>query len=786
MLHDEGRRGNGDARRLLDHLFDGTEGLLCITTGTRKNGELQNIKDRFYRYPAQAENALEHALRASERGREAYFCTALLKTAENRKKGNALPLPALYIDGDGAKIPEDLPDPTAIVETSPGKHHYYYRLRNPLDAEEFAGLNKRLTYYVGADKGGHDVGQVLRVPGTTNHKPEAEEFIVSLVELRDGEMVQAGDLDRLLPPVQESRNGHKQERRTSPDNPPVKLTGKALRVWRGEEPVAKNDGSGEVDRSGTLMSIGRHLYNAGATRQTIVAALEERDRSLGYQKYTGRSDQWEQYEAIVDKLEESPRHETVEMGGPHRGEDPPETYELTDVGNAFRFRDRYRGRVRYCYPFKRFLIFDGKRWVLDPGGIAEQMAIKVALDIHHEAARTESKSEQAKISRWAITSQSETRIAAMLKLARSFLRIEPEEFDDDPLLFNCANGTIDLRTGKVRDHRREDYLTKISPISFDPDAQAGRFERFLSEIFDGRQTLIDFTRRYAGSSASGLTKDRAFVILHGAGKNGKTTLLELLRGVLGDYAKDTPIESIMQNHYEGVGNDVAALRGARFVTASESDKGKKLAVAKIKKLVGSDKVTARFLFQEFFEFKPELKLWIATNHKPVIEETTEAIWDRVNLLPFDVRFEGDDEDDKLLDKLQAESPGVLAWIIRGCLEWQRDGLNPPEEVQTATKEYRKEMDPVGRFLEEECERNEKFSVKYSHLWRRWEAWAEQNGEEISKKALSARLQEEGFERDKFSGDIYYSGLALQEHEKAEDDRRGGGRRQDDYMRGRRD
>jgi P4 family phage/plasmid primase-like protien len=395
--------------------------------------------------------------------------------------------------------------------------------------------------------------------------------------------------------------------------------------------------------------------------------------------------------------------------------------------------------------------------------MAVRMAIMVARDIHREAADAGSKAEQARIAKWAIASQSEIRIEAMLKLARAYLRVEPDELDSDIWLFNCENGTIDLRTGKRREHRREDYITKLCPIEFDPDAQAPRFERFMSEIFADRDPLVRFTQRYAGSALSGETKDRAFVILHGAGKNGKTTLLEVLRHVLGDYAKDTPIETFMQKTYEGVGNDVAMLRGARFVTASESDKGRKLAVAKVKSLIVAQTVTARFLFQEPFSFKPELKLFIATNHKPVIEETTEAIWDRVNLLPFDVRFEGKDADADLQEKLIAEAPGILAWLVRGCLEWRRSGLNPPPEVRAATAEYRTEMDPVGRFIDEECEAIPGISVKYSTLWDHWEDWAIEVGEEIgSKRAFSARLQEQGFEKIKMRDGIYYADLRIKD------------------------
>jgi putative DNA primase/helicase len=370
--------------------------------------------------------------------------------------------------------------------------------------------------------------------------------------------------------------------------------------------------------------------------------------------------------------------------------------ELTDDGNAIRFVNAYWDAARYCHTWKKWLLFDGKRWKLDEGEAVVSMARDVARTIRGEAAGTTDRTAKRNLSKWTRSSQSSGRIAAMLRLARSDLSIKPDDLDSDIWLLNCENGTVDLRTGELREHRREDYITKLCPDEFDPSAEAPRFEWFLNEVFDGDQDTIGFVRRYAGLSASGSTKDRAFVILWGAGKNGKTTLLELLRTVLGDYAKDTPVETVMQKAYEGVGNDVATLKGSRFVTASESEKGKKLAVAKIKKLIGSDTVSARFLYRELFEFRPEMKLWIGTNHKPAIEETADGIWDRVHLVPFRVRFEGDGVDEDLGEKLQAEAAGVLAWIVRGCLEWQRDGLNPPSGVLSATERYREESDPLGK------------------------------------------------------------------------------------------
>ena len=450
---------------------------------------------------------------------------------------------------------------------------------------------------------------------------------------------------------------------------------------------------------------------------------------------------------------------------------------MTDDGNAVRFVNAYGHAAHYCYAWKKWLIFDGKRWKVDEEDMVVLMARDVAQSIRREAAGITDGTARRDISKWAKTSQNSGRIAAMLRFARSDLSIKSEALDSDIWLLNCENGTLDLRTGELREHRREDYVTKLCPKAYDRSAIAHRFERFLNEVFDGDQGTIGFVRRYAGSSASGSTKDRAFVILWGAGKNGKTTFLELLRAVLGDYAKDTPITTVMQKDYEGVGNDVAALKGSRFVTASESEKGKKLAVAKIKKLVGSDTVSARFLYGEFFEFKPEMKLWIATNHKPVIEETADGIWDRVHLVPFRVRFDGDKADEDLGAKLGAEAAGVLAWIVRGCLEWQREGLNPPPAVLAATEQYREESDPLGIFFADCCVLHPEAEVPATRLHEAYIQWVLEVGEEpMKQKAFGAELGDRGFESARYTsgpmkGRRSWRGIGLRDEAHSPDGRR---------------
>jgi putative DNA primase/helicase len=420
-------------------------------------------------------------------------------------------------------------------------------------------------------------------------------------------------------------------------------------------------------------------------------------------------------------------------------------YMRTDLGNAERFVDAHRDRVLWCPTRKAYLCWDGKRYAWDERGEAVKLAHLTARGIFHEAADAESEEEQKAITKWALASQNESRINAMLSQARPYLAVGMEELDRDPWLVNCQNGTLDLRTGRLKDHDPTDRITKIVPEDYDPDASCPRFKRFLKEALVD-DALINFVKRYSGYTLTGITRERLLAILYGFGKNGKTTLVELLHEVLGDYARNTDVETLLIKKYQGVGNDVAALKGARFVSAAEVEKGRRLAESKVKQLTGRDTVTARFLFGENFDFRPEFKLWLSTNNKPVIQGTDDAIWDRIRLIPFTQRFDGPKADTKLPDKLRGELAGVFAWMVEGCLEWQEHGLEEPKTVTDATKQYREEMDTLASFLDETCVIGPSYRVLAETLYQRYAMWCDKSGERKDpKKAFVARLGERGFD-----------------------------------------
>jgi putative DNA primase/helicase len=723
------------------HLFGGQRGLLALFSGVRMpDGDVDKPSTRYFDYPASIGVALAHATKESDAGREVWHCAHLL-TGKRRIKENAAPVVTLWGDLDGAEIPNGPLLPTGIVGSSPGRFHCYWRLSEEIPPELAEDLNKRLATVVGADPSGFDLTQLLRVPGTINYK-YPDRPVVKILGLDGGRSYTPREMDEALPKIEKSQEPRSRDTSASP---PVVLAESALRVWRGEDPKLKENG--EPDRSSTLVKIGRVLYDAGATRATMIAALVERDEALGFRKYTDRPDAHAHYHKIMDELESNGRNTKMRLESTSTN---PASYMRTDLGNAERFVDAYRDRVRWCPARKSWLIYDGPRYVWDERGESVKLAHHTARAIFHEAAHAKDEDEQKAIAKWAFTSQGESRINAMLSQSKPYLAVGMDELDRDPWLVNCQNGTLDLRTGRLRDHDPEDLITRLAPVAYDPEATCPRFERFLHETLVDAE-VVRFVKRYAGYTLTGITRERIMAILYGSGKNGKTTLVELLHEALGDYARNTDVETLLIKKYQGVGNDVAALKGARFVSAAEVEKGRRLAESKIKQLTGRDTVTARFLFGENFDFKPEFKLWLSTNNKPVIQGTDDAIWDRLRLIPFTQRFDGAKADPLLSDKLRDELAGVFAWMVEGCLEWQEHGLGEPESVTEATKQYREDMDTLAAFFEDRCVIGERLMTPASRLYKTYQLWCDEAGEHAeTQKMFGMRLSERGFVSEKFT------------------------------------
>ena len=449
-----------------------------------------------------------------------------------------------------------------------------------------------------------------------------------------------------------------------------------------------------------------------------------------------------------------------------------EELSLSDLGNARRLVALHGQDIRYNYLNRKWYFWDGCRWRVDDCGEVERRAKRGVGEIYREAAETDNLKRREALGQHALRSEESRHIRAMVSLAQSEpgIPVLPRDFDADPWLLNCANGTVDLRTGELRAHDRADLLTCLSPVSYDLEAGCPIFEKFVYQIQANNIRVYDFLQRALGYALTGSTQEQCLFILWGSGANGKSTLINLVTRLLGNYARNTPVETLLAKKQSGeIPTDVARLDGPRFVMAKEVDRGRRLSESLIKELTGQDTVTARFLYGEYFDFIPKFKLFLSTNHKPIIKGTDNAIWRRIKLIRFPVQLSEDQWDRELPDKLWAEASGILTWLVNGCLCWQRLGLDVPEEVAKATAEFRAEMDMLAEFLSSCCVIGPDKSGWAKDLHGAYESWADEQGlkdkELLGQRAFGLALSERGFERDRSThGRHLWRGLGLlQDH-----------------------
>jgi len=449
----------------------------------------------------------------------------------------------------------------------------------------------------------------------------------------------------------------------------------------------------------------------------------------------------------------------------------PDGFPITDLGNAQRLVASYGSEIRYCTDWNRWLVWDGRRWIKDDNISSRvmQYAKKSIIALYEHAKNITDWEELADYLKTLSRFESKPRLKAMVELAQTEpgMPITAQELDKDKWLLNCLNGTIDLRLGKLRPHRCEDLITKLVPVEYDPDASAPTWDAFLDRIMAGTKELITFLKLIVGYSLTGETNEQCFFILCGTGANGKSTFLQAISRMLADYARKTPTDTLLAKKDQGgPSNDLARLCGARFVTAEETDIGRRIAESLIKQLTGGDTMTARFLYSEHFEFEPTFKLFLATNHRPLIKGADYAIWRRVKLIPFDVTIPENERDRDLPGKLQQELPGILKWAVDGCLEWQKIGLKTPEKVDSATQDYRAEMDVLGDFLRDCCVKAPHAWVFFKDLYQVYEEWCGRNGERpVTKRTLGCQLRDRGFIKDQGThgankGQVRWRGLGL--------------------------
>jgi putative DNA primase/helicase len=407
-------------------------------------------------------------------------------------------------------------------------------------------------------------------------------------------------------------------------------------------------------------------------------------------------------------------------------------FALTDYGNAERLVAMHGQDIRHASGIG-WLVWDGRRFSPDDTGELLRRAKSTARAIYHDAANCEDDDERKRIGAWARTSESEPRLRAMVSLAASepTVVVRARDLDADPFQLNVLNGTVDLRTGVLQPHNRDYLITKLAPVEYDRHARSDRWEAFLRRVTGDDDELNAFVQRLAGYTIAGVTDEEILAFLHGPGATGKTTAVEAIKAVLGDYASTSDFETFLARRGDaGIRNDVARLAGARMVVSVEVEDGKRLAEGLIKQLTGGDKIAARFLHREYFEFEPQFTLWLVANARPRAHASDDALWRRILQIPFTEVIPAAERDPELKRTLRtdpAEQTAILAWLVQGCLKWQRRGLDVPERVHNYTEEYRQENDPLAEWIADDCQLGPDQSTQVRELRESYERWCEQNG-----------------------------------------------------------
>lgn len=511
------------------------------------------------------------------------------------------------------------------------------------------------------------------------------------------------------------------------------LAGKAVRIWP------------DRDKPGWeyAMAAAEAALAAGAVSAEVLLPPEDKPEG------------WDVADALAEGLDVAGFLATGPRVGVQPARDLPaeqSTVWATDDALALTFTERYAQDWRYCAAWGKWLLWTGQRWQADETllvchlirAICREIALKV--DSHRLAAKLTASSTVGGVERLA---RSDRRHAATA-----------EEWDADLFVLNTPGGVVDLRTGTLRAHDRADRLTKLATAT--PRGTCPKWRAFLADVTAGDAEIETYLQRVVGYCLTGATAAHALFFLYGTGANGKSVFVNVVSTLLGDYAASAPMDTFMEARGDRHPTDLAGLRGARFVASVETEQGRRWNESKVKAITGGDKVSARFMRQDFFEYLPQFKLVIAGNHKPAIRNIDEAMKRRLHLIPFTVTIPPERRDGRLTERLLAERDGILAWALEGCLAWQREGLSPPHRVLSATEEYFDEEDAIGDFLEEEANRHAPGRVTVAEVFQRWQEWATRRGEYVgTSRWLAQQLANRGFERTRMHAGVKaLSGLTL--------------------------
>ena len=674
---------------------------------------------------------------------------------------------SLFVDfDDGIDLPEAkarwgeavIPEPTLVIDSGHGVHAYW-RLRTAfINLDDWTRSQKRLIGLLNSDKVVHNPERIMRLPGTMNVKGTPH---VPCKILR-ADPTRTYDLTSLLPPETDGTSG----------------------------PFRTNDWKSALDALGSLspsraddyddwLAVGQCLHSVDQSG-SMLSEWDRWSRQSGKHKEGDCDHRWSSFGPErgrtvatlihMAKQDSGANERTMSSNGKAATSPPLSALEgRTDIANGRRFAQIHGENVRYSHPWKHWLIWDGCRWKIDDTGAVNRLAKDVADRIWTEARRSNEKHSLA----FAAKTAGDKHVKAMLNQAKSEpgIHVLPAQMDQHPWLLNCPNGTIDLQTGVLRPHDRTDMLTRLCPTQFDSDAQSYQFDRFLESILI-TPDLTGLVQRWFGLCLTASVREHVLPIFHGNGANGKTTLLNLFCETVGfDYTMQAKPDMLMSTRNESHATERMDLFGKRFVVCAESQEGRRLNEPWIKTLVGGDPIRGRRCYENPWQFDPTHKVVLCTNHKPKIKGTDHAIWRRIRLVPFNMRFWDPDnretgppklkQDKELSGRLNQEREGVLAWAVRGCLDWQKGGLDWAGEVLEATANYRTEEDAIGRFLDERCILNPGLELPFGRLYSALETWAKDAGDDVpTRTAVGKYLQNETACRRVDTRPLKYSGVIL--------------------------
>jgi putative DNA primase/helicase len=658
--------------------------------------------------------------------------------------------------------------PTLMVKTGNGAHYYY---RMPVGRD----LRNRARITIDGQRTGLDVradGGYVVLPPSVHPNGQAYAFVKGCNEVSD-----APDwlLDALYP--RKTEPAPKPNTTPSATDEDIATGAEVLQIAAQRILTCTGSRHDAIYRESAV--IGELVAGGCIDRGAATAALVAAGIEAGKPEVEVRR-------TVRDGLDRGAQH-------PRRFSDAPSAipatlYRPSDVGNAARLVDRFGGDVRWCDTAQGegWLVWDGKRWSPDSMRRVDAMSREVAVDVVTYAAELQERARAASAAAgqtttpaqqralaqlrseakswmlWARQSEMVSHLSAVAKVARTDVAIAHEALDADPWLLNTQNGIVDLRSDAQRPHEREARMTKIAGTEMGNRYGCPTWVAFLTRIMGGDTEMVSFIQRVVGYCLTGSTREQCLFILYGNGSNGKSTFLDTLRAVMGDYAMHARAETFVRDSRGGIPNDIAALRGARLVTASEPEQGEQLDEGLVKEMTGDAAMTARFMRSEFFTFTPTFKVLLATNHRPIIRGTDHGIWRRIRLVPFTETIAEHEKDRDLGAKLAAESPGILAWAVQGCVEWQRIGLASPAVVTDATQDYRADMDILSEFIEEKCMLYA--TVGNTALYQAFSAWSAANGERPrSHRWLTRALTDRGYKQDpNRSAGRRWLGLSLRE------------------------